>query len=218
MTEDRPKFAQAYAHTFVQEHLEKPFFGKPYMKRGVYWGGCAFAFQQLGLLGRLYSDNQGPFVYAMSADKGDEENVLDFLESGVTDRVLPYINETNTFSDLVWIWDKEKLKSRDGDLVFFEKHGLDKLTPTDAMKPMYLWSMYGAYLGLQYPREFMTLHDVSFKAVDKEEWDRAYEFGVVSTPKQEGISVEEQTNEVRGSFYDFCSEYYPELMSLLFQK
>lgn len=218
MTEDRPKFAQAYAHGFVQDHSEKPFFGKPYMKRGVYWGGCAFAFQQLGLLGRSFSDNQVPFVYAMSADKGEEENVLEFLDSGVTARVLPYISETSTFSELVWIWEKDKLKSSDVDAVFFTKHGLDKLAPSEAMKSLYMWSMYGAYLGLQYPEEFMTLHDVTFRTVDQEEWDRAYQFGVVSTPQQGRTSINEQTDEVRGSFRDFCSEWYPELMPVLFEK
>lgn len=64
----------------------------------------------------------------------------------------------------------------------------------------------------------MALHDASFKTVDQEEWPRAYKLGVVSTPKQERIPIEEQTNEIKASFQEFCSEDYAELISELFHE
>jgi len=217
MIEDRPKYAQAFAHTFVQDHLEKPLFGKPHMKRGAFWGACAYGFQQCGLLGRLFTGNSRPFIYAMSAEKGEEERVLEFLDSGVSARVLPYLVTGPTFHELVQYWQKEKLNSSDSGLVFFEKYAPNKLSADEAMKPMYLWSMYGAYLGLKYPEAIINLYETTYKPVDSREWEQAYKFGVVSTPTQEVFSVGELTNEIRQSFYEFCSEWYPELMPVLFQ-
>lgn len=150
----------------------------------------------------------------MGAAQGEEESVLEFLDSGVSARVLPYLNEKTTFFDLVQDGGKEKRKSLDSD-AFWIEYG-QKLSPAEAMKPLYLWSMYGTYLGLKFPPAIMTLYETSYR-VGSEGWDLAFKVGIVSTPEQQKLSAEGLSNEIRESFYEFCSQYYPELMSVLFQ-
>ena len=216
MEEEKPKFAMTMAKIFIQQQTQKPFFGKPYIMAGAYWGACGFLFQQCGLIGRLYSDEEDTtsFMRVFAAQTGKESTALEYLDSRVTEEILPLVDEASSFQDLVAFRERARVNSSDNLANFFLKHGQEKLPQSQSAMLAAEWASYGGCVGLNYPDVIEDLFEASYRPNPR--WEEAYKLGVVSTPKQTVLSIEDAEKEASGMFKEYCEQFYPELLPTLF--
>lgn len=216
MQTENPKFAVTVAKIYIRKNIQKPFIGKPYVAAGAFWGVCGYLLQQCGLLGRLFVETPIPFIRVLVAQEGKEQSALGFLESAVTEKIIPYLSDITTFAELVYTRERARLNSTDEFADFFRKHGQEKLSPDGASTLAAEWATYGGYMGLKYPSIISDLFQSTYNPSDPEKWNLAYKYGVVDTPEQIHISIDEAESEVTQMFREYCDEFYPELLSVLF--
>lgn len=215
MQEEKPAFVTTMANTFVQQKSHKPFFGKPYILAGEYWGVCEFLFEQGSLLGRLFSNKDSVlFMRVFVAHEGKEQTALDYLYSRVSKEIIPLIDEASSFRDLIYIRESARINSSDNYADFFMKHWQDKLPQVQCAVLAAEWAAYGGCLGLHKPDIIADLFETSHKP--DPEWDEAYKLGVVSKPSQPVRSIDDAEKEDFDIFKEYCEQFYPELLPTLF--
>ncbi len=205
---EKPKFAASVAHAYIQGKVQKPFFGKPYVLAGVFWETCTIIFHNCSLLGRLFEDNPVPFIYVLTAQKGKESDVLNYLKSVVDEDILDLAYEANSFSELLFLSEQKRLNSTEGIANLFLKYGTVKMNPNDASNLASFWGVQGASLGLNYPYIVEELFEGSYKPNPK--WKEARELGLDIAPEQPIVSIEEATKDATQLLKEFTEQYYPE--------
>jgi hypothetical protein len=215
MEEKRPKFAMTMAKIYIQQGTQKPLFGKPYIMTGSYWGVCGYLFQQCGLIGKQFSDGDiDSFIRVFAGQEGMEKSAFEYLSNMVSKEILPHINDITSFHELVAIREQNRVKFAGNSNDFFIKYGDQKFPQSNAAMLAAEWASYGGCLGLNYPEKITNLYESSNKPNSK--WKEGYELGLVSTPEQPQISLEDAESEALSIFKEYCEEFYPELKSVLF--
>jgi hypothetical protein len=207
--EEKPKFAAAMAHAYIQGKVQKPFFGKPYVIAGGFWEACTILFYNCSLLGRLFENNPEPFIYVMTAEKGKESDVLNFLKSIIEEKILDLTYEATSFSELLFLREQKRLNSTEDIANFLLKYGTVKMNPNEAINLAAFWGLNGASLGLNYPYIVEELFEGSHKP--DPDWKEAYELGLDIAPEQPTVSIEQATKDASRLLREFSEQYYPEI-------
>ena len=196
------------AHTWIQGKVQKPFLGKPYVTAGAFWEVCTVLFQNCSLVARLFEDNPEPFIYVMTAQKGKESDILNFLKSVIEEDILEFTDEATSFSELLFLFERKRLNSTENTASLFLKYGTVKMNPDEASNLAAFWGLYGASLGLNYSYIVEELFEGSYKSNPR--WKEAFESGLNIAPEQPIVSIEEATKDASQLLREFSEQYYPE--------
>ncbi len=208
--EEKPKFAASLAHTYIQEKIQETSLGRPYVMVEASWEGCVLLLQGCSLLGRLFEDNPEPFVYVLTAHKGEELSALNHLKSIVEEDILEFTAEATSFSELLFLWEKKRNNSTEDIANLFLKYQAVKMDPNTAINLVTLWGLYGAGLGLHYPYIVEDLFEASCKLDPS--WKEIYELGFNVSPEQLVTSIQEATEDVVRLLGEFSVQHYPEIL------
>ena len=146
-------FARVMARTRVNQQLNKPIVGKPYLKLGQCQGLWGYFFQLGGILGAKYRTNLDAFGNAFLAATGPPGAVERYFTAVADNRVCSNaINESMTFADYVSQEFSKRARYEGDPSLFFIEHGFDKLPPETAVELAWQYADVGAAIGAIHPK------------------------------------------------------------------
>jgi hypothetical protein len=208
-------YARVLARTRVEQQLNKPFLGKPYLKYGQCYGLWSYFFQLGAILGAKHSTHLDAFGLAFLGARGEPGAVKNFFTEIAKRLVRESVSDSMTFTDYVSAdFIKRVGYSGDPDRFFFE-HGMEKMDAQTAMELARQYSQQGAALGATYPHVVRKIFERTHATVPKEEWEQARAAGLNIPPEQEQMSYEETEEGEDEVFMAYCRECCPDLYSIL---
>lgn len=203
------------ARTRVEQQLNKPFLGKPYLKYAQCYALWAYCFQLGGILGAKHSANMDAFGPAFLALEGEPGAVERFFTAAANRLVKPSLNDSMTFADFV-VAEFTGRVGYSGDAASFRfNHGMKKIKPETATELAWQYAELGAALGAIYPHVVRRMFDLTYAAVPKHAWKLAHASGLDIPPVQGVISYEEAEEGEDEVFMAYCLECCPELQAIL---
>lgn len=94
-------YARVLARARVQQEMNKPFLGKPYLKYGQCYGMWGYFFQLGGILGAKHSANLDAFGQAFLGARGPSGAVKKFFTEEAKRLVTVSVSDSMTFADYV---------------------------------------------------------------------------------------------------------------------
>jgi hypothetical protein len=208
-------YVREMAHTLVKQQLNKPFLGKPYLKRGQCQTLWAYFFQLGGILGAKHCANVDALGHAFLNVTGEPGATKRFFTEVANQLVAPFVNDSMTFGDYVGAEFTRRAGYTGEPARYFLEHGMDKTTPETAAELSCQYSFQGAALGAIYPQMVRRMFAWTHAQVPTEKWELARAAGLNIAAEQQRMSyeeIEESENEV---FMAFCRECCPSLYSIL---
>jgi hypothetical protein len=210
-------FWRAVAEGFIHGQLNKPFFGRPYLKLGQCLAGLwPYLLELGGILGAKYAAKPDEFVPAFLGMSG---------EAGVARRVL--VEQANRMLERhslgsMKFWDyvgadfADRISYEgDGWHSLVSERGTQKIPPKVALTNGWEYSSAGAALGTTHPNVLRAMFERTYVRVPKEEWQWAYAAGLDIGPEQPRTSYCEAEETENKNFMEYCREFRPDLYSVL---
>lgn len=208
-------YARVLVRMRVEQQVNKPFIGKPYLKYGQCWGLWGYFFQLSGILGAKHSDNLDAFGHAFLGAQGPSGAVKKFFTEVAKSLVADSVSDSMTFSDFVGAEFIGRVGYAGDAHSYFSEHGMEKVRPNTAEELVWQYSEQGAALGTIYPNIIKKMFDQTHAAVPKENWERAHAAGLNIPPEQDMMSYEETEEGENEAFMNYCRECCPNLYSIL---
>jgi hypothetical protein len=208
-------YARVMARVKVQQQMNKPLFGMPYMKFGE---GCAtwgYFFQLGAILGTRHASNLDAFGQAFLGTRGPIGAVASFLEEVAEPIVASLAPGRMTFMDYVGTVVTASAGYEGDWHSFLLAHGREKLAPEAVESRAWRFSTDGAALGVSNPQFARTAFDQTYAAVPDEDWKRARASGLDIAPEQVWMSYEAAEKGEDEAFLEYCNECCPDLYSIL---
>ncbi|HPF99117.1 MAG TPA: hypothetical protein PLE77_03555 [Kiritimatiellia bacterium] len=208
-------YARVLARARIDQEVNKPFFGKPFLKYGQCYGLWGYFFQSGGILGAKHAANLDAFGHAFLGLHGPSGAVKTAFTEIATKLVTDSVSDSMKFADYVGA-DVVKRVGYAGDaLTYFTEHGMDKLTPATAENMAWEFSSDGAALGAIHPDMIRRMFDQAHAAIPKEKWERMRSAGLNIPPEQDVMSYEETEQGENEGFMAYCQQCCPDLYSVL---
>jgi hypothetical protein len=203
-------FARVIARVRVNQQLNKPFFGKPYLKvgQGLALGG--YFFQLGGILGVKHRTNLDAFGHAFLGLTGESGAVLRLFT-----KVAPSVSDAMTFGDYVSADFSQRAGHNGNPARLLVEHGMDKIRADTAFELAYQYAVYGAALGATSPNTLRRIFERSNVVVPKEEWDAARTAGLDIPAEQDVTSYEEIEEGEDRYFMAYCQKCCPDFYAIL---
>jgi len=211
-------FWRAVAEGFISAQLNKPFFGRPYLKLGQCLAGLwPYLFELGGILGAKHAAKPDAFVSAFLGMSG---------EAGVARRVL--VEQANRmlgrhslgsmkFWDYVGADFADRIGYRgDGWDTLVIERGTQKVPPKVALTNGWEYTSAGAALGTAHPDVLRAMFERTHADVSKEKWQLFYAAGLDIGPEPPARqSYEEAKEEENKNFMEYCRQFHPDLYPVL---
>jgi hypothetical protein len=209
---------RAVAEHLITPQLNKPFFGRPYLKLGQCFGLWGYLFELGGMLGSKHRANPDAFLPAfigMSGEAGAAERILVAVANTLRDR-----HSLNSMKH----WDfvgadlghrVSDYKREDWNSLLMER-GTDKIPPDVAAKNAWFYARDGAALGTTVPDLVRAMFERTHAPVSTEKWQQMYASGLdIGLEPPLPRSYEEAQEEENKIFMEYCRELYPDLYPVL---
>ena len=208
-------YARLLARTRVRHEVNKPRFGKPYMKYGQCYHIWSYFFQLGGILGAKYSTNLDAFGSAFLGASGPPGAVHTYFTEAAKCILEDTFNDSMTFLDFVGAEFIKRVGYSGNHLNFFMEHGMEKLPPETAEEIAWQYSDQGAALGAIHPHIIREMFDHTHKEVPKEKLELARSAGLNIPAEQDIITYEEIENGENEVFMEYCRDCCPQFYSIL---
>lgn len=207
-------YVRVLAGARVEQQVNKPLIGKPYLKYGQCYGLWSYFFQLGGILGAKHSANLDAFGPAFLGAHGPSGAVKQFFTESA-DIMSDSLKDSMTFMDFVGTEFIERIGYTGDAHQFFCDHGMMKLPPDTAQELAWQYSQQGAALGAIYPHIIRKMFEQTHTAVPKEDWERAHAAGLNIPPEQDLMSYEETEEGENRAFMEYCRECCPDFYRIL---
>jgi hypothetical protein len=208
-------YARVVGRYRIEQEVNKPIFGKPYLTYGQCRAIFGYFLQLGGILGAKYVANLDAFGKAFLGLSGPPGGIKRMFTDLAMEIVKAHIIESKGFMDLVDDNIMKRLDYHGNVESFFIKHIKDKYYPENAETITKQFSTYGAALGAIYPDIIKKMYAKTHSEVAKEEWSKFYVAGLNISPKQGLMSYEETEKLENDAFMDYCRDCCPDLRSVL---
>jgi hypothetical protein len=199
----------------VNQELNNPLLGKPYLKFGQCLGVWAYFFQLGGILGAKYGSSLDAFGHAFLGATGKPGAVERFFTAVANNLAQHSISDSITFNDYVSREFRRRLGYIGTPTEFFMERGMDKLPPETAEELAWQYADQGAALGATYPEILREIFERSHAVVPTEQWALARAAGLNIPAEQTLMSYEETEEGENEVFMAYCKECCPELHVVL---
>jgi hypothetical protein len=213
--ERKAGYARVLARALVEPQLNRPLFGKPYLKLGqchVLW---AYFFQLGGVLGARHSTCLDEFALAFLGAEGARGAVERWFDEVAGNLVTTAINDSMTFIDYISAQLLTNSSYKGHITEFVSSHWKDRITASAAERINWHYASEGAALGVTYPHFFKAMFERTHAKVPEAKWERAWGLGVVTSPEQEVTTYEDVERDEDALFRTYCQECCPEIASIL---
>jgi hypothetical protein len=202
-------FWRAVSEGFIHGQLNKPFFGRPYLKFGQCLAGLwPYLFELGGILAAKHAAKPDAFVPAFLGRRILVEQANEMLER----RALGSMR----FWDYVGADVSDRLGYKaDGWSGLIMERGTQKIPPKVALTDGWEYASAGAALGATHPDVLRAMFERTHARVPEEEWQRAYAAGLDIGPEQPRTNYGEAEDTENKNLMEYCREFRPDLYSLL---
>ena len=166
-TEKISGYARVMAKLRVQQEVNKPFLGKPYLKYGQCYALWSYFFQLGGILGAKHSAKLDAFGHAFLGMWGPSGSLANFFAEVAECIVSDYVRDSMTFADFVAAEFIRRIDYRGDAQRFFYEQGMNKLPTDTAQELAWQYSQQGAALGITYPDIVRRMFEQTHAAVPK---------------------------------------------------
>jgi hypothetical protein len=215
-TERISGFAKFHARIKFEEHQNKPFWGKPYVKPDQYVATCAYFFQLGGVLGERHSAQVDALGAALLGITGNPGSILKYLSEVATGLQADFPLERMTFPSFVVHETAKKCGYEGGDPSrFFVDRGMQRLPLDASILAARNYTIMGTALGVFQPTTFRSMFALTHRSISKEEWAAAHRAGLNIPSQLDVMSFEEVQDAEDPMFMYYCQECCPELHAIL---
>jgi len=209
-------FWQAVAEGFIQGQLNKPLFGRHYLKFGQCFGLWGYMIELCGILGAKHASKPDAFVPAflgMSGAAGVAKRVLVEQANSIVQR---HSLGSMNFWDYVGADVAHRMGYKgDGWHSFVTEQGAEKCPPKFALTNGWGYASAGAALGTTHPDILRAMFDRTHARVPEKEWRSAYVAGLDIGPEQPQTSYAEAEATENKNFMEFCQQFRLDLYAIL---
>ncbi len=184
-------FVKVAAQIRVDQQLNKPFFGKPFVKLGQCWILWTYFFQLGGILALKYSDRIDAFGNAFLGLKGKPGAMKHYLSELAEDYVLSRTKNAITFMEYIGNSVVERVKYTGNAFEYFTANGFQKMKPDFSIELSIKFAEEGAAFGAIQPANFRKMYDQFHGEYPKDKWDREYGHGLDIPKIQEIVKFED---------------------------
>lgn len=207
---------RAVAEVFIHAQLNKPFFGRPYLKLGQCFGLWGSVLELGGVLGAKHAAKTDAFVSAFLGMSG---------ASGVAKRVLieqasRMLQGHSVASMTFWDYVGADVAARfgyakDGWHTLVSQRGTQKVPPKLALTNSWEFASAGAALGTTHPDVLRAMFERTHARIPEEEWAFMHAAGLDIGPEQPRTNYKEAEDNANRIFMEYCREFRPDHYSLL---
>jgi len=209
-------FWRAVAEGFIQSQLNKPFFGRPYVKLGQCLGIWSYLFEVGGILGTKHAAKMDAFVSAFLGQSGPSGAAKQFLGDVASRMVQEHSLASMKFHAYVGADIAGRMNYRgDGWHTFLMERGTQKIPQEVALTNSWEYASAGAALGTTHPDVLRAMFERTHAPVPDQEWQRAYAAGLDIGPEQPRTTYKQAEDAEDKTFMDFCQKFRPDLYPLL---
>jgi len=201
--------SEMFAGMSVPKVTEQGMFGGPYIRQGpLLFTVGGWMFQCGSLLGYGLKDN--PLILAkllgIPANRA-EEYVRDVLKELASKQLEQASGRDTTLSQLYLF----PTLAKAGYELTPEAKWIDVKIKEDEMIFNFVNIAFqqGAAVGFHLPKEFQACWANTFKPRPEDEWDEAYRMGIVTTPQQDILILEDEVRNVLADSADWIEENVP---------
>ena len=209
--EEMPAYARVIAGRLIQQQLNKPFLGRPYLKYGQCFGLWGYLFELGGILAAKHAANLEAFVPAFLGGRGDSAkgNFTAITTSLIAEG---RVNESMKFFDYVQTESIRLAKYKGDANGFLLKHGKERVPPGTAAELAQFYAIQGAALGAIYPDLVRAIFQETYFFHKREQWEQFYAAGLDVGPYQAAKTYEEAEKEENEGFMAYSRESHPQLL------
>lgn len=208
-------YARVLAGVRVEQQVNRPLLGKPYLTCAQCYGLLCYFFQLGGILGAKHSANLDAFGHAFMGAQGPSGAVGEFFAEVAKDLLSCSVRGSMTFADFVGAEFSGQIGYTGDVHAFICEQGMKKLTPRTAQELAWQYAQLGAALGAIYPDIIRRMFEQTQVAVPREGWERAHAAGLDIPPEQDVMSYQETEEGENKAFMDYCRECCPDLYRIL---
>lgn len=208
-------YARILARTRVEQQLNKPIIGKPYLKYGQCYALWSYFFQLGGILGAKHSANLDEFGLAFLGARGDSGAVERLFTKIANSLVESSLTDSMKFEDYVGAEFVKRVGYTGDPMSFFFEHGMEKINQETAEELAWQYALDGAALGAIYPDVLREMFQRTHEGVSEENWEQARAAGLKIPTEQDLMSYEEVEEGEDEVFMAYCRECCPKLFSIL---
>ena len=212
-------FWRAVAEGFIHPQLNKPFFGRPYLKLGQCFGVWSYMLEVGGILGAKHAAKTDAFVSAFLGMSGASGASKRFLDEQANKMLQAHSLDSMQFCDYVGTEEVHRAH-RIGYKVdewhtLIKEQGTQKISHNLALTNSWEYASAGAALGTTHPDVLRAMFERTYAPVPKEQWQQAYTAGLDIGPEQPRTNYTEAEDTENKNFMDYCQKFRPDLYSLL---
>ncbi len=208
-------YARLLAGVRVEQQINKPFLGKPYLLFGQLYILNAYFFQLGGILGAKHSGELDAFGLAFLGAHGEPGAVKRFFVD-VSEKIIAHSeNRIMTFPEYVCADMIDRLGYKGEANDFVHNYGSTRIDPAVASKYAWQYAESGAATGAIQPQTLRRMFDKTHTPVPEATWGQALAAGVAVPPVEEASSYEEVELDEDALFMAYCQECCPDLYSVL---
>jgi len=211
MSDQCAKYASVIANAFVEQNMQHSFYYGKYIDLELCRSACLHYFMQFALLSSMYATRDYKFIYVIGAAGNQEVDALSLLKNIVDTSIIPLLNGKSTSHALI-NYINETIDKELGALSLII--GKKIISCDVASKVINSWAMYGAYLGLKHSDTIVDLYCVTHNGSDNKLWSSAYRQCISTTQDVKSLTIEQLKNIYKQQFQEFCSQHYPELVTI----
>ncbi len=209
-------FWRAVADGFIRTQLNKPLFGRPYLKLGQCVGLWVYMFELGGLLGAKHATKVDAFYSAflgMSGASGAAKRAL-------VDQASRMLEQNSLgsmkFQDYVGADVADRVHYEgDGWHSLLVERGNQKVPPTVALTNAWEYASAGAALGAIHPDILRAMFERTHADIPEEKWRLMEAAGLDIGPGQTRTTYGEAEAAENKTFTEYCREYRPKLYAAL---
>jgi hypothetical protein len=209
-------FWRAVAKGFIDAQLNKPFFGRPYLKLGQCLGVWSYLLEVGGILGAKHAAKTDAFVSAFLGQSGPSGAAKHFLGEIASQMVQEHSLASMKLFDYVGADIAGRMNYKvDGWQTLLTERGTQKIPPEVALTNSWEYASAGAALGTTHPDVLLAMFERTYAPVPEGRRQQAYAAGLDIGPEQPRTSYREAEDTENKIFMDYCQKFRPDLYSLL---
>lgn len=217
----RPKFADILAADFVARIVQKRPIGRKFVRLPPLLYVCAGVFEIGATVGRSFCECAEYFAIPFFirddaiAQSGQATDWMRSLGREAADAAP----QATTTEELYFAWEMTKQGvqfTSTGWPLWVSSLADKRVSPDYAVTHATVSAVCGAGFGIEFPERFKEIYPASFTIKQPSLWHEAFEQGLVDSPEEpKRIPMEEFEHTYRSTFAEFCTDFYPELVSPL---
>jgi len=208
-------YCKILAKTRVNQLVNKPVFGKPYLYFGQSYILWSYFFQLGGILGNLYKKHINEFVDAFLGIKGDNNAIMNFLSEINNGIGKTLLLETLSIEKYI----EEEYIMRTGFIgdstQFLFKNIKRKIPPEIVVENSWQHSRDGVAIGIIDLETFISMFNRSNRIISEEKWKHARAMGLDIPEKQDILSYNETEVIENNLFMEYCQQVRPDLYNII---